>query len=137
MKKLIDLTISDLIKFNVWETWIENETEYVKPSSDKEVLENSNIGHIVLTDFKLKNNKELLGFCAPQDPSGLDYIQPVIFSEKGQVEFWRDGGWTIEDKKVAFEKLGVKGLDLFPIHFKTKVKTNNEFYSGTIWDFNK
>jgi len=136
-KRLIDLTLSDLIKFNIWETWIENGIEYVRPSTDIEIFEDSNIGHIVLTDFTLQNKTKFIGFCSPQDPSGLDYLQPVILSDNGHVEFWKDNGWTLEDKQVIFNKLRITDKSLFPIRFETKVKCNNNYYSGTILDFNE
>lgn len=49
--------------------------------------------------------QKLMGFCSPQDPSGIDYTQPVILAEKGQVALWRDSGWTEEDKEKELQKL--------------------------------
>ena len=136
-KRLTDLNLSDLTKFKVWETWTDTGIEYVRPSTKKEVFEESNIVYIVLTEFTAQNGKKYLGFCSPQDTSALDYIQPIIISENGQVEFWKNSGWTKDDKKVALTKLGITNKDLFPIHYRTKIKSNNEFYNGTIEDFNK
>jgi hypothetical protein len=136
-KQLIDLTSSDLLDRNVWEHWTENNIEFVRPVDKSEISEESNIGYIVLTDFTLNNRTKYLGFCSPQDTSGLDYIQPVIFTDFGQVEFWRNNDWTEDDKKKVLEKLGLDSRDIFPIVYKTRKKCDNKLYSGTIADFNK
>lgn len=136
LKKLIELTKYDLLDRNVWEHWNENNIEFVKPSDQTEIYEKSNIGHIVLTDFVLNNNTNLLGFCSPQDTSGLEYIQPVIITDKGQIELWRDKEWSENEKKELLEKLGLTSKEVFPIVYKTRVKCDTKFYSGTIFDFN-
>lgn len=136
-KKLSDLIISDLIEVNVWEHRDEDNIEFVTTTDKIEIFKDTNIGYIVLTEFILKNGKKYLGFCSPQDPSGLDYIQPVIFTDVGQVEFWRDNNFTEEDKEKALEMIGLNSADVFPIVFKTRIKCDKEYYTGTIIDFNK
>jgi hypothetical protein len=89
-KRLIDLTQKDLLDNNVWEHWSDNLIEYVRPSNNLSLSETSVNGHIVLTTFLLNNKKSLFGFCSPQDPSGLDYIQPVVLTSNGQVHFYKE-----------------------------------------------
>ncbi|MEP6262496.1 MAG: hypothetical protein ABJ092_13025 [Gillisia sp.] len=137
MKQLINLKESDLLNRPVWEHWTEGNIEYVKPTYKKEIYESGTKGFIVLTSFTLKNGTSLNGFCSPQDSSGLDYIQPVIFSENEQVALWRDGGWTTADQNNELKKLGLAKEEIFPIVFRTMVKCEEEFYQNTIEDFNK
>ena len=136
-RRLTNLTKNDLLSNQVWEHWMVDNIEFVIPSDSKEIHENDNKGYIVLTVFNLNNGRELIGFCSPQDTSGLDYIQPIIFTDNGQVELWRDNDWNNDDKDRAFKKFGLTWKDIFPIRFKTKVKCDGEFYSGKIFDFNK
>ncbi|MBI5914767.1 MAG: hypothetical protein HY842_05275 [Bacteroidetes bacterium] len=136
-KRLTALTQDDLLDKRVWEHWYEDNTEYVKQSDKEEIFEDSDIGHIVLTDFMLNNQTKHLGYCSPQDPSGIDYIQPTIFTDNGQVEFYNDIGWTSDNKRKALEKLRLDWQDVFPIVYKTRIKCDGEFYSGIIVDFNE
>ncbi len=136
-KRLIELTISDLQSSPIWEHWYEGDIEFIRPTTMKEIAEDSNSGHIVLTDFIFNNGQEFIGFCASQDTSGLDYIQPVIIVENGQVEFWKDIDWTAEEKEEALNKLGLEWQEVFPIHYMTQVQCDGKYFSGTIIDFNK
>lgn len=136
-KRLTDLVNTDLLHHHVWEHWLEDDIEYVAPTDKTEINEDSTKGHIVLTNFILNNGIKLTGFCSPQDTSGLDYIQPVMFTEKGQVELWKDSGWTMADKKTALKKIGLDLKDIFPIKYKALTKCDNKFYEGTLLDFNK
>jgi hypothetical protein len=136
-KRLLDLELRDLQNNHVWEHWTENGLEYVKPCDHPEIFENSDIGHIVLTVFTLHNMTKYFGFCSPQDLSGLDYIQPTIFTDKGQVTFWKDNGWTKEEKDKEMKKLGHEKDEVFPIDYTTKIKCDGEFYKGKIKNFNE
>ena len=83
MKKLLkDLTAEDFSKNQVWEYLIEENIEYAQPSDKTEINDDSEICYIVLTEFILNNKKKYLGFCSPQDTSGIDYVQPVIFADR-------------------------------------------------------
>ena len=91
----------------------------------------------MLTKFKLANGTKLKGFCSPQDTSGLDYTQPVIFTENGQFRFWRDDDWTTPEQEKELKKIGLNWQEVFPVEFETMVMCDNEFYKGKIADFNK
>ena len=138
MKKLlINLTTSDLLDTQVWEHWMEEEIEYVRPTEKKEINEISNHDYLVSTDFVLDNGTKLTGFCTPQDRSGLDYIQPVIITDSNQVIFWKDEGWTNKEKNIELDKLGLNWDEVFPIEYKTLIKCDNNYINGKIEDFNK
>ena len=93
-KQLKDLTTKDFLERQVWEHWTIKDTEYVRPSDKNQIIETDNVGHIVLTDFTLSNGIKMIGFCSPQDTSGLDYIQPTILTEKGQFKIFKNNDWT-------------------------------------------
>lgn len=136
MKKVLDLVSIDLLNKNVWRHWNENGVEYVEPSEAIEVYENSNEVFIVLTEFTLNNKVKYLGFRSPQDGSGLDYIQPVMFTNMGQVELWKDISWTVREKDEALRKIGYNVKDVFPINYKTMIKSDGKFLQGSIVNFN-
>jgi len=136
-KRLIDLTIADLLENEVWEFWMADNIEYVGASDKIELSEGSNMTYIVATDFIFNNRTKHLGFCSPQDPGGLDAIQPVVFSKKGQVELYRENDWTEDEKKKALSKLGLEWNMVFPLTYTARIKFGREFSHGTIMDFNE
>lgn len=137
VKRLIELSEKDLTSNPVWKCWTQEGEEFVSATHDKSISENSTDGHIVLTEFVLHNRTRFTGFCSPQDPSGLDYIQPVLFTQNGQVNLYLDNGWDNKAEQAALTKIGLTKDNVFPIKFETKVKCDNKFYYGTILDFNK
>lgn len=135
--ELIKLTHRDLINRPVWRHWTDETVEYVQASDKNEIGDDNKENYIVLTNFVLNNGLQLVGFCSPQDPSGLDYIQPTVFTDNGQINFWSDNGWTTENKNEQLEKLKLRHESVFPIKYKTTIKCDGNFYEGTIDDFNK
>lgn len=136
-KRLIDLTNADLLENEVWEYCMADNIEYVSASDKTELTEGNNITYIVATDFIFNNRTKHLGFCSPQDPGSLDAIQPVVFSKKGQVEFYRENDWTEDDKKKALSKLNLEWDVVFPVTYTARIKLGREFINGTLLDFNE
>ena len=136
-KRLIDLTPADLLENEVWEYCLADNIEYVSASDKTELIEGSNITYIVATDFIFNNRSKHLGFCSPQDSGGLDAIQPVVFSKKGQVEFYRENDWTEDEKKKALSKLNLVWDVIFPVTYAARIKFGREFINGTLLDFNE
>ena len=135
-KQLIDLTISDLLDCNLWEHWTEGDVEFVRPTHKTEISEGSDIGHIVLTEFFLNNLSKYWGFCSPQDPSGLDYIQPVMFTDNGQVQFYKESDWTNEEIQIEMRKIGYDENDILPLMLRTLVKCDGSFFTMILDNFN-
>jgi hypothetical protein len=135
-KRLTEISKIDLLQIPVWEYWMENEIEFISPTDAREIKEMSPKTYIVLTNFKLANGIELIGFCSPQDKSGLDYTQPVILTENGLFVFWRNNDWTIAEKEKELKKIGLRWNEIFPVEFETIVMCDNEFYKSKILDFN-
>jgi len=136
-KRLSDLTIADLLENEVWEYWMADNIEFVRASDKTEVTEDTNIAYIVATEFMFKNRSKHLGFCSPNEAGDLEIIQPVIITDKGQVEFYKESDWTDDEKDAELSRLGLGGKAVFPVTFITKVKCNRELFSGTLTDFNE
>lgn len=136
-KPLTDLTIADLLENQIWEYWMADNIEYVRASDKTEITEDSNITHLVVTDFFFNNKTKHIGFCSPQEPNELDQLQPVVFSKKGPVEFYKENDWTENEKNKALQKLGLSWENVFPVIYRTRVKCNREIRTGTLIDFNE
>jgi len=136
-KRLSELTIADLLENEVWEYWMADNIEFVRASDKTEVTEDTNIAYIVATEFVFKNRSKHLGFCSPNEAGDLEIIQPVIITDKGQVEFYKESDWTEDEKDAELLRLGLGGKAVFPVTFITKVKCNRELFSGTLTDFNE
>ena len=136
-KRLSDLSTADLLENQIWEYWMENNTEFVKASNKTEVTDGKNVTHIVVTDFIFNNKSKHLGFCSPQGDGGLDNIQPVVFIGKGQVEFYKENDWTESEKNKALFKLGLNFNDVFPVIYHTRIKCDRKIFSGTLTNFNE
>lgn len=136
-KRLLDLSKADLLENQVWEYWMADNIEYVRASDKTEVNEGTNSTHIVLTDFFFNNKTKHVGFCSPHDSGGLDYIQPVVFFDKGQVEFYKESDWTENEKNKALLKLGLNWEDVFPVLYQSRVKCDRKILSGVLKNFNE
>ena len=101
-KRLSELTIADLLENEVWEYCLAENIEYVSPSEKNEVSGDSNEVYIVVTDFIFKNNSKHVGFCSPHDSGSLDLVQPVVLSDKGPVEFYKEAVKNEVEKVHAF-----------------------------------
>ncbi len=136
-KKLKELTKNDLLENEVWEYWMADNIEYVGASDRTDIIDDSNVTYIVVTDFVFKNRSRHIGFSTPQEGGDLEQVQPVILTAKGQVELYRENDWTEDEKNKALAKLGNDSQSIFPIAYATRVKWNREYFKGVIVDFNE
>ena len=136
-KRLVDLSAEDLLENQVWEYWMADNVEYVKASDKTEISEDCNTAHIVITDFVFSNKAKHIGFCTPPGPDGLDSIQPVVFTSKGPVEFYKENDWTTDEKNSALVKLGLAWNEVFPVAYKTRIKCGRKLHNGTLMNFNE
>jgi hypothetical protein len=136
-KRLIDLTKADLLENEVWEYWMADNTEYVMASERTVLPEGGNVTYLVITDFYFNNRTKHVGFCSPHDAGTLDEVQSVVFVNKGQVEFYRENDWTDDEKKKALHKLGLASADVFPLTYKSRIKSGRELFTGTLLGFNE
>ena len=135
--KIKNLSVSDLLKWPVWRYWTTGEMEFVQSETIQEITEISDNCYIVLTEFILNNKIKFIGFCSPQDFSGLDYIQPVILTKVGQVNLYKELAFDEDDKLKDITKLGYTFEEVFPIYFHVKISCDGEFRSGKVADFNE
>jgi len=136
-KRLNELTTDDLLENEVWEYWMADNIEYVRASDKTAIPEDCNTAYIVATDFVFKNRSKYLGFCSPQDIGGLDCIQPVIITDKGQIEFYKETDWTEDEVNNALTSLDLDRQKVFPIVYTTRIKCHRELFSGILIDFNE
>jgi len=136
-KRLLDLTKADLLENQVWEYWMADNIEYVRASDKTEVNKGTNSTHIVLTDFFFNNKTKHVGFCSPHESGDLDNIQPVVFADKGQIEFYKESDFTELEKNKALSKLGLKWEEVFPVLYKSRVKCDRKILAGVLKNFNE
>lgn len=136
-KRLSELTIADLLENEVWEYCLAENIEYVSPSEKIEVSGDSNEVYIVVTDFIFKNNSKHVGFCSPHDSGSLDLVQPVVLTDKGPVEFYKEADFTTDDETTALTLFGLRKQSVFPVEYISRIKCNREYFSGMLLDFNR
>ena len=136
-KLLKSISISDLELSPIWEHWIEDDIEYVKPVYKEGISEEDIIDYIVLTEFVFNNNNRYQGFCSPKDTSGIDYIQPVVIINNQQLEFYSDTRKNMDIQGKILKQFGLSKNEIFPLIYKTKVKCDGGFLSGKIIEFNR
>jgi hypothetical protein len=133
--KIDSIERDHILNHPVWKFWYEDNYGMVVPAEIHEISEDLEDSYIVLTEFTTSNGLSWIGFCSPQDRSGIDYIQPIILNDRGQVQFWKDADWTEQEKETELEKLGYNSNKVFPIIYRTKVKCDNEYFVSEILSF--
>jgi hypothetical protein len=136
-KLLKSINLDDLAQYACWRHFIEDEVEFVSPVDKNEIFEMEQEGYIVRTQFRLADNSTYIGFCSPQDTSGIDYIQPVIVTGNGHLPFFltKKESAIIEEKVKSV--LNKSTANIFPITYVAEVKCDGEFYKGLIESFEK
>jgi hypothetical protein len=106
--------------------------EEVEPIDVFAIFEDSPETLIAATTFRLSTGHSLPGYCSPADPSGLDYIQPVIITPEGHVRLWWDWnpGPEVLDRMVR--RLGERPLEVFPISYRCLVPSDGQFLEGVV-----
>ena len=131
MIKLEDLQEEQILENHVWKHQIVENIEYIQKSNTTEISENSEESYIVLTHFHFKNGQKYNGYCSPQDTSGIDYIQPVLFTDKGQFAFYKED-WSEKEMIEFLSFLELSISEIFPIQYETKIMCDGKFYIGNI-----
>jgi hypothetical protein len=132
MKRLAELTVDDLAACPVWQYHGYNDRDArVSPAPNVELTEYDIGGpvYIALTEFCLSNGSRYLGYSSPSDPSGLDYLQPVIISGRAHVRFWDQEQGTVPDDWLP---LGLAKEAVFPIGWRCPVPVDGSIVQGAI-----
>ena len=135
MKRLAELTEEDLLACPVWEYHgLNDRTASVSPAPgavlSEEVPDASRQQvYVALTEFTFANGEVNLGYCSPVDPSGLDYIQPVILIKGAHIRLYdEDSDGLPED----WRHLGLDSSEVFPLSWRCRVPVDGETVHGTV-----
>src|SRR6266496_2478958 len=137
MKPLRALTAEDLRTTPVWRSLGGSDEEaLVEPTSRATLTETERETFLALTEFVLCNGQKHIGFCSPVDDSGLDYVQPVIVTNQGQISFWFDEPPAHGVIAEQWARLGLAEGDVFPIKYECLVPVDGRTVRGTISQVN-
>jgi hypothetical protein len=130
MKSLTALTAQDLLSHPVWSYTGENDAvATVTPSPAGDLREDMPFTVIVRTDFTLNNGTHYLGYCSPTDPTGLDYVQPVLLDGARHIRFHLEPD---NDASSGWTALGLPLNAVFPVRWLCAEKVDGKVVSGSI-----
>jgi hypothetical protein len=132
-KLLSHLSAGDLQAHAIW---VLNESEgdvgLVRPAT-RECAENSNEVYLVRSRFILCDRTEQLGYCSPQDSSGMDYVQPVIIVSGKHLRFWcEDPAEASAESAEICRVLDRPLARIFPISFVTDAPCDGTYLKGRL-----
>ncbi len=104
----------------------------ITPSSRTSLREEESGVFLVATDFELHDGTRHVGYCSPTDPSGLDYLQPVILVGMEHVELWHEEQPAETAAQVIAMRLGRNLDQVFPILWRCIVPIDGQFVSGQV-----
>ncbi len=116
MKPFAELTREDMRLHPVWryDSSRGDTGAVVQPDERRRLSEHETITFVVATIFRLADGAELIGLSSPSDPSGLDYLQPVMLTDAGHVRLWNDDtARTLVAS--ACKRLGRPAASIFPV----------------------
>jgi len=132
VKRLADLTADDLLNCPVWRYHGSNDASARVTPAPLQALtdEPRRPVFIALTEFVLANGLKHLGYSSPDDPSGLDYVQPVIILDGIHVALWCDERGEVSREIVV--RLGLDEVEAFPIRWRCTVPVGDDIIQGVI-----
>ena len=122
VKRLVDLTVDDLVAHPVWryEGGVGRDA-IVVPSSKTTLSRSDDEIFLAGTDFELFDTTKHFGFCFSADDTGIAYLQPVILTRPGPVSFWFDETPSEEKLSKQWRLLGKNEAEIFPASFRCRV----------------
>jgi hypothetical protein len=133
MKRLSDLTVDDLTSAPVWRYEGGEGADAVVVADGRDGLSQMDDEvFLAATEFLLPDSSQHLGFCFPVDNAGLDYLQPVILTRTGHVQFWFDGAAAPEVLSAQWAILGKRAEEIFPVRFRCRVPVDGHDVTGVI-----
>jgi len=132
-KDATTLREEDFAVHSVWEWQADGFNERARPAAVTLIPEFTNGGpiYIAATEFLVASGKRYLGYCSPADPSGLDYTQPIIFTQSGPVALWSEASSVVAYSEVA-EALGLPKSEVFPLSIRCLVSTAEGEYTEVV-----
>ncbi len=133
MKRLVDLTIADVASAAVWRyEGGTGDDAIVEPADRVSLSVADDEVFLAGTEFTLPGGARHPGFCFPVDDTGVDYLQPVIVTEGGQVRFWFEGPVSPEMLERQWSLLGRRAREIFPVTFRCLVPVDGRAVTGSI-----
>lgn len=133
MKRLHDLTRSDLERAAVWRYEGENDDVAHVRATARTELSASDAGlFIARTQFILASGAHHIGFCTPDADGELADVQPVIVTADGPVYFYFDAPPSQETLDAQWLRLGAGHEQIFPVHFRCTVLLDGAYVTGII-----
>ncbi|MFY9552326.1 MAG: PilZ domain-containing protein [Thermoanaerobaculia bacterium] len=133
MKRLLDLTVEDLVASPVWRYEGGSGAEaLVVPSERKALSHLDDEIFLARTEFELFDSTRHFGFCFPADDSGMGYLQPVILTRTGPVSFWFDGPVSPDVIASQWKALGKEAREIFPVGFRCLIPVDGGTVRGRI-----
>jgi hypothetical protein len=132
MKRLAELRPEDFEVHLVWECHGTDDTDaLVEPRAVAVVKEGGPTVLLVATEFHLADGTKATGFCSPADDSGLDYLQPVVFSVDKQIPLWRPELGVHATDRICLDH-GRPAASVFPIAWRCLVPVDGALRVGEI-----
>jgi len=133
MKRLADLTVSDLERVAVWlYNGSSDDVARVRATERTELSDAEDGIFIARTQFVLANGSQHIGFCSPSSVETLDVVQPVIVTPEGLVYFYFEEPPSNEMLERQWRLLGAGHEQIFPIHFRCLVPLDGHYITGVI-----
>jgi hypothetical protein len=134
MKLFTDLTTEDFRRSPLWryESADGDAGAAVEEVARASLSERESSVFVAATTFRLADGSELMGLCSPVDPSGLDYLQPVLFADDRQLPLWTDAGPASLSPEAICKQLKRRVSDVFPLAFTCHVPVDGKLVSGAI-----
>jgi hypothetical protein len=133
MKPLQELSPDDLTRHPVWLYLCgEDGRESIAASRKAQISESSPETYVVLTTFELADGSVLTGYSTPQDDSGLDYIQPVIVTEKGHLPLFYEKAPPVREPEFICRSLAKSFDQIFPLRYRAKIPVDGRFVEGVV-----
>ena len=142
-KQVYELTLQDLSTFPVWEFRVDEEEEgqdesTVRPYAALGPLDPTDRMFVVRANFTLADGSTMRGYLTPpgRGDAGLDTMQPIIITDRGQVRFWCGTAAPGSERLAhSYELLGKDAKHVFPVEFESAVELSGGPVRGSVPGF--
>lgn len=135
MKPLAALTVADVREHLVWRchgSEAGDSLATVEPVDGVSLREDDAEVYIAATRFVLGDGSEHVGYCSPQDASGLDYVQPVVLTERGPNPLWFENPLSARAESDWWDRFGRPRSDVFPVSWECLVPVDGTVVRGVV-----
>ncbi len=136
-KQVYDLTAADLEAYPIWENCLDEEgldgqdEATVRPWLESRTSVPRHGGLFVRATFTARDGTRFTGYFKPDAWDKPGYLQPTIITPAGQVNFWSGlAKPTRTQLRRAYERLGKRPEELFPLVFKSELTVPDGWSAG-------